>query len=269
MVGTGIAVPPQQSPENRTSPGTERLMVATVRLCLLALALGVGCTGGGASDNSGRPNSSNASHLQVRPTNLSFAVVEGDADPVQVVDISSLGYDASHWSVRPTASWLTLSPMSGSSSESFPSTVTAKANLSGLTPGTYSGTITVAGEDDADQANAISVTLIISPSLTAPGNSTSTPTGSSSALSASMAWDGIGQDVLGYYVHYGAQSPNVRGSCAYSQSAYYSLASLANASAPTATISGLSTETTYYFAVSAFDGTLESQCSNEISKAMR
>lgn len=242
-------------------------MVATVRLCLLALALGVGCTGGGGSDNGGVTNSTTSSNLQVRPTNLSFAVVQGDADPVQVVDISSLGRDASHWSVRPTASWLTLTPMSGSSSESFPSTVTAKANLSGLTAGTYSGTITVTGEDDANQANAISVTLIISPSSTVPANSTAALTPSSSTRSASMAWDGVGQDVLGYYVHYGAQSPNMRGSCAYSQSAYYSLTSLANASAPTATISGLSTETTYYFAVSAFDGTLESECSNEISRA--
>ena len=243
-------------------------MVATVRLCLLALALGVGCTGGGASDNSTLPNSGNASLLQVRPTNLSFAVIQGDADPVQAVDISSLGNEASHWSVRPTASWLTVSPMSGSSSESFPSTVTAKANLSGLPPGTYLGTLTVTGEDDASQAKAISVILTISPSSTAPMNSSSAPTAPPSALSASMAWDGIGQDVLGYYVHYGAQSPNVQGSCAYSQSTYYSLASLANASAPAATISGLSTETTYYFAVSAFNGTLESRCSNEISKAM-
>ena len=243
-------------------------MVARVRLCILALALGVGCTGGGASDNSAVPNSPNASNLQVRPTNLSFAVIEGDADPVQAVDISSLGHDASHWSVGPTASWLTVSPTSGSSSESFPSTVTAKANLSGLTPGTYSGTITVTGNDDPSQAKAISVTLIISPSSTAPASSTSAPIPPSPALSASMAWDGIGQDIVGYYVHYGAQSPNVRGSCAYSQSAYYSLSSLANASAPTATISGLSKDTTYYFAVSAFNGTAESQCSNEISKAL-
>lgn len=244
-------------------------MVTGVRLCLLALTLCVGCTGGGATDNSAVPNSPNASSLQVRPTNLSFAVIQGDADPVQAVDIASVSQEASHWSVHPTASWLTVSPMSGSSSESFPSTVTAKANLSGLPAGTYSGTITVTGEDDANQAKTISVTLIISPSSTAPANSTSAPTPPSSALSASMAWDGIGQDVLGYYVHYGAQSPHVQGSCAYSQSAYYSLASLANASAPTATISGLSTETTYYFAVSAFDGTRESQCSNEISKAMQ
>ena len=243
-------------------------MIAILRLCLLALAVCVGCAGGGASDDSAVPNSGNANTMQVRPTNLSFAVIQGDADPVQRVDISSLGNDASHWSVRPTASWLTVWPMSGSSSESFPSTVTAKVNLSGLTPGTYVGTITVTAEDNASEAKAISVMLIISPLSTAPMNTTSVPTPPSSALSASMAWDGLGQDILGYYVHYGAQSPNVQGSCAYSESAYYSLASLANASAPSVTVSGLGIESTYYFAVSAFNGTLESQCSNEISRAM-
>jgi hypothetical protein len=87
-------------------------------------------------------------------------------------------------------------------------------------------------------------------------------------VSVGIAWDAIGPAVSGYYVHYGTQSPTVGGSCAYSQSVYYSLASLPNASAPTATISGLTTGGTYYFAVSAYDGTRESPCSNEIWRSM-
>jgi hypothetical protein len=65
-------------------------------------------------------------------------------------------------------------------------------------------------------------------------------------------------------VHYGTQSPNSAGSCAYAQSAYYPLTSLTNASLPAVTISNLTTGTTYYFAVSAYNG-IESACSNEVS----
>jgi hypothetical protein len=84
-----------------------------------------------------------------------------------------------------------------------------------------------------------------------------------------LAWNAqTDPSVVGYYVHFDIQSPNSAGSCAYSQSIYYSLRSLANAASPTATISGLTTGMTYYFAVSAYNGSLESLCSNEVAKAM-
>ncbi|WP_455388878.1 fibronectin type III domain-containing protein [Petrachloros mirabilis] len=72
-----------------------------------------------------------------------------------------------------------------------------------------------------------------------------------------MAWDPV-QDptVTGYYVHYGLQSANSAGSCAYTQSSF--------SSSPAATVTGLAPNTTYYFAVSAYNG-LESTCSTEVS----
>jgi fibronectin type III domain protein len=80
-----------------------------------------------------------------------------------------------------------------------------------------------------------------------------------------LAWEPV-QDssVTGYYVHFGNQSPNSAGSCTYTQSTFYSLASLANKSSPMVTLSGLASNTTYFFAVSAYNGT-ESTCSNEVS----
>jgi Fibronectin type III domain len=88
-----------------------------------------------------------------------------------------------------------------------------------------------------------------------------------STVSASLTWDpGTDPRVLGYYVHYGTQSTNSVGSCAYADSIYYSLDSLANAASPTAILSGLDSGTTYYFAVSAYNG-IESACSNEVSKS--
>lgn len=78
------------------------------------------------------------------------------------------------------------------------------------------------------------------------------PTG---PATASLAWDPV-PDVVGYYVHYGIRTPDAQGSCAYDQSTF--------SSTPDATLTGLAENTTYYFAVSAFNG-VESLCSDEIS----
>ena len=74
---------------------------------------------------------------------------------------------------------------------------------------------------------------------------------------ASLAWSPV-QDpsVYGYFVHYGQQSPNQPGSCAYESSMYVDSAS--------AMVINLDPNTLYYFTVSAYNG-LESACSNEVS----
>ena len=71
---------------------------------------------------------------------------------------------------------------------------------------------------------------------------------------ASLAWDPV-PDVEGYIVHYGTSSPGSPGSCAYAQSTF--------TDSPAATLTGLANSTTYYFAVSAYNG-LESACSAEV-----
>lgn len=73
--------------------------------------------------------------------------------------------------------------------------------------------------------------------------------------SASLAWDPV-SDVLGYIVHYGTNSPGSVGSCSYAQATF--------SSSPSVTVTGLAANTTYYFAVSAFNG-LESACSAEVT----
>ena len=73
--------------------------------------------------------------------------------------------------------------------------------------------------------------------------------------SASLAWDPVG-GVFGYYVYYGTQSPRTPGSCAYAQATF--------TSTPAATVTNLAANTTYYFAVSAYNGR-ESVCSAELA----
>jgi hypothetical protein len=86
-----------------------------------------------------------------------------------------------------------------------------------------------------------------------PGNSLASAT-----ASKSLAWDPV-NGVHGYLVYYGSESPGVAGSCAYEQSVF--------TATPSVTVTGLNPNTTYYFAVSAFNG-LESPCSTEIVTVM-
>ncbi|MBX3330289.1 MAG: fibronectin type III domain-containing protein [Nitrospira sp.] len=80
----------------------------------------------------------------------------------------------------------------------------------------------------------------------------STPSGST----ISLIWDPVNEsNIIGYYIHYGKQSPNQPGSCAYDQAMYVS--------STQGTVTGLDPGSTYYFAVSAYNG-VRGVCSNEV-----
>ena len=91
------------------------------------------------------------------------------------------------------------------------------------------------------------------------GETGSDPSAAAPPLGAtvSLAWQPVhDHSVMGYFIHYGRQSPHHSGSCSYEHSTY---------SADTeATVAHLDPATRYYFVVSAYNG-LESACSNEVS----
>ena len=74
---------------------------------------------------------------------------------------------------------------------------------------------------------------------------------------ASLSWDPIADSSITYTVHYGKDSSGIPGSCNYEHAV--------DVSEPGVIVSGLEFQTTYYFAVSAFNGE-RSLCSNEVSK---
>jgi len=195
--------------------------------------------------------------ISLSRASLAFSAAQGGSNPAgQAVAISNSGSGTLNWSVSTTAPWLALSPVTGTAPSSF----NATADISGFGAGTYATTITVTGVGATNTPQSIPVTLTIS-----TATSTTLTTTSTTTASVSLGWNPITDpSITGYYVHYGTKSPNSAGSCAYAQSTYYSLASLASASAPATTISGLAAGTTYYFSVSAYNG-LESACSNEVS----
>ena len=79
---------------------------------------------------------------------------------------------------------------------------------------------------------------------------------------ATLSWNPVKHyRSVTYTVHFGKQSSGQAGSCNYERSG--------NVSKTQATVTGLDPNTLYFFAVSAFDGDLRSQCSNEVSKLTR
>ena len=74
------------------------------------------------------------------------------------------------------------------------------------------------------------------------------------SASATLSWDPV-DGVQGYYVYYGTESQGSGGSCA----AYHNKVFTPT---PSATVTGLTPNTHYYFAVTSFNG-VESECSGE------
>ena len=80
----------------------------------------------------------------------------------------------------------------------------------------------------------------------------SVPAGST----VSLVWNPVNEsNVIGYYIHYGKHSFNQHGLCAYGQSIFVSSSQ--------GTVTGLDPGSTYYFAVSAYNG-VRGACSNEV-----
>jgi len=92
------------------------------------------------------------------------------------------------------------------------------------------------------------------------GGPTISTTSTASSATARLAWDPVqpptGEpSILGYYIHYGRQSAGQPGSCSYEDFTFVT--------SPNGTVTGLDTNSRYYFAVSAYNG-VESSCSNEV-----
>lgn len=108
-------------------------------------------------------------------TQLQFTYTVGSAAPAsQSVVVSNSGGGTLTWSATPSASWLTLS--------SGPGTLTVSINPSGLSPGTYTGSIAIAGVGASNSPQSVTVTLIVSAATTL------TPTISLSASQANFAY---------------------------------------------------------------------------------
>jgi len=142
------------------------------------------------------------------------------------------------WTAGDSASWLTLSPATGTNT----GTVTASVNLTGLAAGTYSGTITVAATGATSRTLPVSLTVN-------PGTTT--------ANSATLNWGANTEtDLAGYKIYMGTQS-GVYG------------ATIVLGRVNTYQFTNLAIGTTYFFSITAYDNAgNESTHSAEVSKSI-
>lgn len=107
------------------------------------------------------------------PAALSFQALQGGASPAsQSVTVSKPNKKTTNWTASDSASWVSVSPASGSITNS--SQITVSVNTVGLAAGTYSATIAVTMYQGGSVS--IPVSLTVAPSTTSNSSGTSTPT---------------------------------------------------------------------------------------------
>lgn len=117
-------------------------------------------------DVSGFTNGSTVSFANSTPTTLAVntnsltfsAITGGSNPPAQSIGVSNSGTGTLHWTASDNASWLSLSPTSGTNSGA----IQASVNIAGLAAGTYTGTITVSATGANNSPQPVGVTLVIS-----------------------------------------------------------------------------------------------------------
>lgn len=186
--------------------------------------------------------------LGVSPTNMSFSATVGGNPASKTLSIANTGGGTFGWSAFDDAQWMTLSTQAGSNNGS----VTVNVNSASLAAGTYNGTISI--YTNVYQMKSIPVSLTVTAAGTGGGGGSTTPTTGSATLNWSPS---PSSNISGYRI-YSATSPGQ-----YSTP----IAILGNVTSYQAT--GLRTNTTYFFVVTAVDGTgKESLYSNEVYKTV-
>jgi len=95
------------------------------------------------------------------PSSLSFAAKQGGQNPKsQILSIKNAGVGNMLWAVSSGAQWLSLSPTIGSSSGEIDE-VTASVDISGMSAGDYSATITITAEKAPNSPQTVAVDLSI------------------------------------------------------------------------------------------------------------
>ena len=104
-------------------------------------------------------------NLGTSPSSLSFTVQAGAAAPAaQSIAVTSSGAALSYTTTTTsTATWLSASPASGAT----PGTISVSVNPSGLTAGTYNGSVSIASPGAANSPQTVPVTLVVTTAGTA------------------------------------------------------------------------------------------------------
>ncbi|MGD2215564.1 MAG: S8 family serine peptidase [Gemmatimonadales bacterium] len=104
--------------------------------------------------------------LSLHPGELTLAVEPGGTPIVTPVEVRNIGAAGTiNWSATDDATWITLSPTSGSASDVTPGRFDVTANPSGLSTGFHTGFVTVSG-NAANSPVTMRVRLAVAPRIT-------------------------------------------------------------------------------------------------------
>ena len=177
------------------------------------------------------------------PTSLTFNAVQGSTNPPsQTLSVYRDRTDQTTFTGSDNSSWLTISPARAPMTST--AQLTVAVNTGGLTAGTYNTTITIKVGKRAK--TTVPVSLTISPSSQPPP----------SATTATLAWNPVTDPTLGGYIIYVGTASGL----------YTRTITVGNLTSYT--VDSLTTGTTYYFAVTAYNSAGESSPSNEVSKSI-
>ena len=108
----------------------------------------------------GTPSPPSPPALSVTPASLSFAATQGGSSPAaKTVAVSNTGGGTMNWTAAESASWLSLSPTSGTNA----GTITVTPSITGLAAGTYTTDVTVTATGATGSPKTIPVTLTVDP----------------------------------------------------------------------------------------------------------
>ena len=103
--------------------------------------------------------------ISVTPTPLNFSTAQGGSNPAsQVLTITNGGTGTLSCNVTSSATWLTVTPASGTATLS----VTAAVTIGSMTTGTYPATITITSAGTGNSPVTVPVSFYISPPLIGP-----------------------------------------------------------------------------------------------------
>lgn len=219
-------------------------------MCALALRLWCGI---GLALAIGIWTSPEAWALTVSPTTMTFQAVQGGTNPYSgTVNVSKSNNHQTTWTATDSATWLTLSPGTGSITST--AQVAVAVNITGLAAGTYTTTVTI--KVDKGGSASVPVTLTVSPAPTTSALTTTTSTSTSATASLSWSAPTTSTDVAGYKVYMGTAS-----------GVYGPPINVGNVTSYV--LSNLAVGNTYCFVVTAYNSSgVESTPSNEVSKSI-